>query len=97
MPHAGTGIAGIISRKVGSIVQEESTKYMRRTGQLRVGDAVLLKTAGNLPCKAIVHAVGPCWNGGKVQEEAYLAKAVHNSLVEASKHSYTSICRTLLT
>ena len=88
--HTG-GIAGIISRKGGSIVQEESTKHVKRAGQLRVGDAVLLKPAGNLPCKAIVHAIGPRWNGGKVQEEAYLAKAVRNSLVEASRHNYTSI------
>ena len=88
--HTG-GIAGIISRKGGSIVQEESNKHVRRAGELRVGDAVLLKPAGNLPCKAIVHAVGPRWNGGKVNEEAYLAKAVRNSLVEASRHNYTSI------
>ena len=88
--HSG-GIAGIISRKGGSIVQEESTKYVRRAGRLRVGDAVLLKPAGSLPCKAIVHAVGPRWNAGKDLEEAYLAKAVRNSLVEASKHNYTSI------
>ena len=88
--HAG-GIAEIISRKGGPIVQEESTKHVNRAGQLRVGDAVLLKPAGNLPCKAIVHAVGPRWNGGKVHEEAYLAKAVRNSLVEASRHNYTSI------
>ena len=88
--HSG-GIAGIICRKGGSIVQEESTKYVRRAGKLSIGDAVLLKPAGNLPCKAIVHAVGPRWNGGKVQEEAYLAKAVRNSLVEASKHNYISV------
>ena len=88
--HVG-GIAGIISGKGGPIVQEESTKYVERAGQLNVGDAVLLKAVGNLPCKAIVHAVGPRWNGGHAHEEAYLAKAVRNSLVEASKHNYTSI------
>ena len=88
--HVG-GIAGIIVRKGGSIVQEESTKYVERAGQLSVGDAVLLKAVGNLPCKAIVHAVGPRWSGGKTHEEAYLAKAVRNSLAEASKHNYTSI------
>ena len=88
--HVG-GIAGFISGKGGPIVQEESTKYVERAGQLSVGDAVLLKAVGNLPCKAIVHAVGPRWSGGKTHEEAYLAKAVRNSLVEASKHNFTSI------
>ena len=88
--HSG-GSAGIFSRKGCSIVQEEATKYVRRAGKLTVGDAVLLMPAGNLPCKTIVHTFGPRWNAGKVHEAAYLAKGVHNSLVEASKHNYTSI------
>ena len=88
--HTG-GIAGIIARKGGPVVQEESTKHVERAGKVSMGDAVLLKAVGNLPCKAIVHAVGPRWNGGHAQEEAYLAKAVRNSLAEASKHNYTSI------
>ena len=88
--HTG-GIAGIIARKGGSIVQEESTKHVERAGRVSMGDAVLLKAVGNLPCKAIVHAIGPRWNGGHAHEEAYLAKAVRNSLAEASKHNYTSI------
>lgn len=81
LSHGG-GIAGIISRKGGSIVQEESTKYVQCAGQLSTGDAVLTGV-GSLPCKAIIHAVGPRWNGGENNEEAYLVKTVHNSLLEA--------------
>ena len=88
--HDG-GIAEIISRKGGPIVQEESTKYVKSAGQLSTGDAVLLKGVGNLPCKAIIHAVGPRWNGGQKNEEAYLVRTVYNSPLEASKHKFTSI------
>ena len=88
--HDG-GVAGIISRKGGPIVQEESTKHVKSVGQLRTGDAVLLKGVGNLPCKAIIHAVGPRWNGGQNNEEADLVRTVYNSLLEASKHKFMSI------
>ena len=90
LKHTG-GIAGVISRKGGPEVQRESDDFIKSSGELNTGDAVLLKAVGTLPCKAIVHAVGPRWNGGHAHEEAYLAKAVRNSLVEASKHNYTSI------
>ena len=40
--HDG-GVVGIISRKGGPIVQEESTKYVKAAGQLSTGDAVLFK------------------------------------------------------
>ena len=42
LSHGGGIIEGIISRKGGSIVQEESAKYVKRVGQLSTGDAVLL-------------------------------------------------------
>ena len=82
LSHGG-GIAGIISRKSGAIIQEESMEYVKHSGQLSTGDAVLFKGVGSLPCKAIIHAVGPRWNGGQNNEEAHLVKTVHNSLLEA--------------
>ena len=53
LSRGGGIIVGIISRKGGSIVSEESAKYVKRVGQLSTGDAVLLTGVGNLPCKAI--------------------------------------------
>lgn len=73
--HVG-GIVGIISRKGGPISQGESKKYVKSAGQLSSGDAILLKGAGNLPCKAIIHAAGPRWNAGQNNEEAYLVRTV---------------------
>ena len=87
--HSG-GIAGAIARKGGPIIQEDSVKYINSHGKLDVGDAILAKNPGNLPCKAVVHAVGPIWKGGKENEEAFLSKAVRESLQVASK-KYSSI------
>ena len=88
LQHGG-GLAGLICRKGGDIVQKESTRYIARHGPLDVGQAVLMTGVGNLHCKAVVHAVGPKWQNGSYNEEAYLARAVEGSLSEAQK--YTSI------
>ena len=88
LQHGG-GLAGLISRKGGDIIQKESTQYVARRGPLDVGEAVLMKGVGNLHCKAVVHAVGPIWQGGKQNEEAYLARAVEGSLSVA--HTFASI------
>ncbi|MGW8273376.1 MAG: macro domain-containing protein, partial [Thermodesulfovibrionales bacterium] len=53
LKHGG-GVAGAIVRRGGREIQEESD----RIGFVPVGHAVLT-TAGKLPCKAVIHAVGP--------------------------------------
>ena len=83
--HSG-GIAGVISRKGGPGIQADSDRYTRQHGPLNVGEAVLLKSVGSLPCKAIVHAVGPRWRDGHSDEEALLVKAVHESLKAAKDY-----------
>ena len=87
----GGGIAGIISRKGGPIIQEESTKYVNRRGQVDVGKAVILNGTGNLPCKSIVHAVGPRWRGGNNNEPTLLSKAVYSSLRRTEEYNLQSI------
>ena len=87
----GGGIAGVISRKGGPIIQDESTKYVNRRGQVDIGKAVILKGTGNLPCKSIVHAVGPRWRGGKNNEPTLLSKAVYSSLQAAAEKGFQSI------
>jgi len=68
LQHEG-GLAGLIYRKGGDIIQKESTRYIARHGSLDVGQAVLMTGVGNLHCKAVVHAVGPVYQN----EEPYLA------------------------
>ena len=92
LQHGG-GLAGQISRRGGPEIQAESSKYIQEHGRLREGDAVLLHAKGVLPCKAIIHAVGPKWAEGRANEEGAISKAVQESLklAESDSANYTSI------
>jgi O-acetyl-ADP-ribose deacetylase (regulator of RNase III) len=83
LKHGG-GVAGAISKKGGPIIQIESNKI----GFVPVGN-VALTSAGNLPAKCIIHAVGPRWGEG--EEEVKLNNAVINSLQLAEKNKFESI------
>ena len=88
LKHIG-GVAMAISNKGGPTIQQDSDQHVRRKGRLSVGEAWLTKQVGNLPCKALVHTVGPVWSGGWKKEEALLGKACKDSLYAAK--SYNSI------
>lgn len=62
LSHGG-GVAAAIVRKGGRIIQEESDGVMAQRSKrpLRVGDAVHTG-AGTLPCKFVIHTVGPRWD-----------------------------------
>ncbi|RMF59422.1 MAG: macro domain-containing protein [Calditrichaeota bacterium] len=83
LKHGG-GVAGAIVRRGGHIIQEESDKI----GFVPVGE-VALTTAGNLPCKYVIHAVGPRWGEG--DEDNKLKNAVLNSLKLAEEKGFQSI------
>ena len=88
LKHVG-GVAAAIVRKGGAIIQEESDKIVTgRGGLVPVGSAVIT-TAGNLPCKAVTHTVGP--RMGEGNEDCKLRKAVRSSLLLASKKGFRSI------
>ncbi len=80
----GAGVAGAIVRNGGSIIQKESNKI----GFIPVGSAVMT-SAGKLPCKAVIHTVGP--RMGEGDEDNKLKNAVTNSLVLASLKEFQSI------
>ena len=83
LKHGG-GVAGAIVRKGGNIIQVESDKI----GFVPVGSSVIT-TAGNLPCNAIIHTVGP--KMGEGDEDFKLSKSINSSLSLASQRGYTSI------
>ncbi len=83
LKHGG-GVAGAIVRKGGQIIQEESD----RIGFVPVGSAAITG-AGSLPCKAVIHAVGP--RMGEGDEDNKLASAVKSSLKLASEKGFRSI------
>jgi O-acetyl-ADP-ribose deacetylase (regulator of RNase III) len=83
LQHGG-GVAAAIVRKGGHIIQQESNKI----GFVPVSEAVIT-TAGKLPCKAVIHAVGP--RMGEGQEDHKLKQAVENVLQLASQKGFSSI------
>jgi O-acetyl-ADP-ribose deacetylase len=88
LKHGG-GVAAAIVRKGGTLIQEESNKIVKGIGGLiPVGSAVITK-AGNLPCKAVIHTVGP--RMGEGDEDYKLRKAVRSSLLLASEKGFRSI------
>ena len=88
----GAGLAKFIVQIGGREIQRESDKFILKHGkQLNVGDAVHTK-AGNLPCRFIIHAVGPEW--GRQSEKktiGLLQKACFESLKLASKLGLSSV------
>lgn len=79
----GAGLADFIVQKGGYEIQKESDKLLKKRSyrQFNVGDAVYTK-AGNLPCKFVIHAVGPEW---KKQPEKKTIDLLQKSCVESLK------------
>ena len=89
--HSG-GVAKAIFDKGGKEVEDTSRRVMQKhNGFLKDGEAIWTKP-GNLPCKFVVHVVGPVWNSkGPKRSREILHRACINSLLEAEKRKATSI------
>ncbi len=89
LAHGG-GVAGAIVRRGGYAIQEESDRWTARHGPVPTGQ-VAVTDAGSLPCKFVIHAVGPVWQGGGAHEEELLGAAVSNSLLKADELKLHSV------
>ncbi|HPO62967.1 MAG TPA: O-acetyl-ADP-ribose deacetylase [Candidatus Kapabacteria bacterium] len=86
----GGGVDGAIHRVAGAILHEECMQIIKEKGSCPTGDAVIT-SAGNLPCKYVIHTVGPVWQGGSNNEEKLLARAYYNSMALAKKKKIKTI------
>ncbi|HSR46601.1 MAG TPA: macro domain-containing protein [Anaerolineales bacterium] len=87
LQHGG-GLAGAIARRGGKSIQRESNAWVREHGPARF-DRPAITGAGDLPCRAVIHAVGPIWGEG--DEDRKLAVAVQSSLALASQRGFSSL------
>ena len=83
LAHGG-GVAGAIVRRGGREIQAESDAL----APVAVGGAVVTG-AGRLPCRFVIHAVGPRWGEG--DEESALRRAVRSSLARAEELGLVSL------
>ncbi|CAH2304958.1 Hypothetical predicted protein [Pelobates cultripes] len=60
LDHAG-GIALALARAGGPRVKSESRSFIEKYGPVKTG-SVAVTSGGKLPCKHIIHAVGPMWS-----------------------------------
>uniref|UniRef100_A0A8C3YUS8 Poly(ADP-ribose) polymerase family member 9 n=1 Tax=Catagonus wagneri TaxID=51154 RepID=A0A8C3YUS8_9CETA len=79
LAHGG-GLAQALVRAGGTEIQEESLKRVSELGKIPTG-GIAITGAGNLPCKCIIHAVGPRWRVTDRQKcVSKLQKAIINIL-----------------
>lgn len=79
----GGGVDGAIHRAGGPAILEECRRIRDARGLLPPGQAVVTG-AGRLPCRNVIHTVGPVWEGGQAGEEGLLASAYRNSIALAA-------------
>ncbi len=87
LEHGG-GVAGAIVRRGGPSIQAESDEWIRQHGPAG-HDRPALTSAGRLPSRYVIHAVGPVWGEG--DEDAKLAVAVTSALALADDQSFASL------
>lgn len=88
--HYG-GLAAVISKAAGPELKADCEQIIKKCGKLSPGSATISK-AGKLPCRHVIHAIGPQWNKNDGQRCMDLLKnAVKQSLLLAEKHGCRSI------
>jgi O-acetyl-ADP-ribose deacetylase (regulator of RNase III) len=88
--RGGGGVDGAIHRAGGPSIMEECVQIRKMDGGCLPGNAVITG-GGKLKCQYVIHAVGPVYRDGRVDEAKILANAYQSSLVLANSYELHSI------
>ena len=88
LAHGG-GVAGVIARAAGPELQKESDLLVQNHGGPFATGSAVVTTAGNLPFKGVIHAVGP--RQGEGDEEEKLVRALTAAFACAKEKGWSSV------
>ncbi|XP_073490650.1 protein mono-ADP-ribosyltransferase PARP9-like [Aquarana catesbeiana] len=85
LDHAG-GLARALVEAGGPIIERDSKEHIKTHGKIKTGEYAITRP-GNLPCKCLLHVVGPIWfkeTASKCDDE--LAECIKNVLRYVNQH-----------